>query len=168
MKLLNLMTKSLLGIMALMLVAGVWVSPAAAQTPERSYDRLEYGLKRAELRLDILEDKIDHTTSAADIVDEYIQDEKDAGQDTSTLEAALADLRAKISEVESAYNTAAQALDDKAGFDENGEVTDPEQARETLETANQALKDGNQALQTGRQDLRQAMRDYRQDKRGNR
>ncbi|MCB0166915.1 MAG: hypothetical protein KDI79_21995 [Anaerolineae bacterium] len=168
MKSLSIMAKTLFGIAALMLLVGAWVSPAAAQTPEREFTQLEYGLKRALLRLDALGDRIENMTSAADLAEEYIQDEKDAGNDTTDMEAALADLRAKIVEAQANFDEAAQALDAKAGYDADGQVTDPQQARETLETANRAFQDANQALRIGAQDLRQAVRDYRQNKRLNR
>lgn len=168
MKSLSIAAKSLLGIVALMFVVGVWVSPAAAQTPERDYSQLAYGLKRAVLRLDALGDRIENITSAADLVEEYIQDEQAAGNDTTELEAALTAFRAKIVEAQGKYDEAAQTLDDKAGYDEDGQVTDPQQARQTLETANRAFQDANQALRIGGQDLRQAVRDYRQAKRLNR
>lgn len=149
------------------MLVGVWVSPAAAQTPERDYNRLEYGLKRSLIRLDVLEDRLDNVASAADLVEEIIQDQNDAGKDTTALEEALADFRNAIAEAQGKYDEAAQVLADKAGFDEDGEVTDPEQARDTLESANRAFQDANQALRTARQDLRQAIRDYRQSNRTN-
>ena len=168
MKSLSIVAKSLLVIVAMMFLVGVWVSPAAAQTPERDYSQLEYGLKRALIRLDALGDRIENITAAADLVEEYIQDEQTAGNETKEMEDALVDFRAKIVEAQANYDEAAQALDEKAGYDEDGQVTDPQQARETLETANRAFQDANQALRIGAQDLRQAVRDYRQDKRLNR
>ena len=168
MKSLSIVAKSLLVIVAMMFLVGVWVSPAAAQTPERDYSQLEYGLKRALIRLDALGDRIENITAAADLVEEYIQDEQAAGNDTAEMEAALTDFRAEIVKAQANYDEAAQALDEKAGYDEDGQVTDPQQARETLETANRAFQDANQALRIGAQDLRQAVRDYRQDKRLNR
>ena len=168
MKSLSSVAKSLLVIVAMMFLGGVWVSPAAAQTPERDYSQLEYGLKRALIRLDALGDRIENITAAADLVEEYIQDEQAAGNETKEMEDALVDFRAKIVEAQANYDEAAQALDEKAGYDKDGQVTDPQQARETLETANRAFQDANQALRIGTQDLRQTVRDYRQDKRLNR
>ena len=68
MKSLSIVAKSLLVIVAMMFLVGVWVSPAAAQTPERDYSQLEYGLKRALIRLDALGDRIENITAAADLV----------------------------------------------------------------------------------------------------
>jgi len=158
MKNLNLVLKSVVGMAMVALLFGVWAGPAAAAPPdERDYSRLEYGLKLAEIRVEALQDIIDTAGQAADLAEEFIQAEQAKGYDTAALEAALAEWRAGIDE--------AQAMADKAGCDENGQVVDPEQARDTLEQANRAMQDATQTLRLARQDFRQALRDYRQDRR---
>ena len=120
MKSLNVVTKSLLATLIVVLLAGVWVMPtAAAEPPERDYARLEYGLKLALIRADALQDKID----------------------------------------------TASAVDDKAGFNSDGQVVDPRQARDTLKNANRTMQDAGQTLVIARQDFRRAMRDYLQSRR---
>jgi hypothetical protein len=161
----NFIIKSLLGLVVVLLLTGAWVQPAAAQTEERDGSRLEYGLKLALLRLDALQDRLDNARAGADLVEEFIQDEQAKGRDTSALETALAELRAKIDEAQALHDEAGQILDEKAGFDENGKVVDRGQARDTLEEAHRAMQDASQTLLTARQDFRQALRDYRQSNR---
>lgn len=165
MKSLNFTVKWLCGMAVLMLLVGAWVTPAAAQAPERDDTRLEFGLKRTLLRVDVQQSHIEYTGEAADLAQEFIDHEKEAGHDTSTLEAALDNLRNKIQEAQESHNVAAQILDEKAGFDDDGQVTDPQQARETLDEAHRAMQDARQTLHSGKQDFRQALRDYRRDKR---
>ena len=166
MKNLNLVLKSGLGMVLVVLLFGVWGGPAAAAPPDqRDYSRLEYGLKLAQIRVDALQDVMDYAGRGADLAEEFIQDEQAAGHDTSVLEAALAGLRTKIDEAQTLHDDAAQTLDEKAGFDENGKVVDPQQARDTLENAHRAMQDATQTLRIGRQDFHQALRDYRQSKR---
>ena len=166
MKSLNVVTKSLLATLIVVLLAGVWVMPtAAAEPPERDYARLEYGLKLALIRADALQDKIDTASAVADVAEEFIAGEQEKGFDTGDLEAALSTFRTQIGEAQTLHDSAAQILDDKAGFNSDGQVVDPRQARDTLKNANRTMQDAGQTLVIARQDFRRAMRDYLQSRR---
>jgi len=175
MKTLKLASKSVAGLLMLMLLVGLWVAPAAAQTGtgtgtgtgQRNFTGLKYDLKRTVLQAKALQSRIDIASEAGDLVEEYIADEKAAGSDTSALETALSTFRTKVAQAQTLHDTAAQTLETKAGFDADDNVTDAQQARTTLETAHRAIQDANQTLRPAGQDLRQALRDYRQNKRGN-
>jgi hypothetical protein len=170
MKSLNIMIKSLLGIMVVLLLAGVWVMPAAAaepEPPERDFSRLEYLLKLALIRVEAQQDMLDTAGALANVAEEFIVDEQAKGFDTSKLEAALSTLRSQIDEAQSLHDSAAEVLAEKAGFDEDGQVVDPRQAGDTLRTAHRSMRDAGETLRRAQQDFRQAFRDYRQDKRGN-
>ena len=121
MKSLNVVTKSLLATLIVVLLAGVWVMPAAAaEPPERDYPRLEYGFKLVLIRADALQGKIDTANAAADVAAEFIADEQDKGFDTGDLEVALNTFRTQIGKAQILHDSAAQILDDKAGFDSDG------------------------------------------------
>jgi hypothetical protein len=170
MKSLTVLTKSLLGIMVMLLLTGVWVMPAAAAGPEpqeRDYSRLEYLLELSLIRADAQQDRLDSAGAVADVAEEFIADEQEKGFDTSELEAALNTLRRQIEEAQSLNDSADRVLADKAGFDEEGQVVDPQQARDTLATAHRSIRDAGETLRRAHQDFRQAFRDYRQSKRGN-
>lgn len=171
MKTVNLVMKFVLGLCAVALLAGVWVSPAAAQepttTPAREYVRLEYALKRLTIRADVQQDLIEGARQYADLTEEFIEDQQTAGRDTSALEAALSTFRAEIDQAQALNAEANQVLDEKAGFDADGKVVDRAQAADTIESAKRALQDARQTLAIAAQDFRQAVRDYRQDQRPN-
>ena len=170
MKSLNVLTKSLLGMMSVLLLAGVWVMPAAAAGPEpveRDYSRLAYLLELAVIRAEAQQDRIDTAGEVAGVAEGFIADEQARGFDTSELEAALATLRRQIEAAQALNDSADRVLADKAGFDGDGQVVDPQQARDTLETAHRSMRDAGETLHRAHQDFRQALRDYRQSKRNN-
>jgi hypothetical protein len=140
MKSLNVVTKSLLATLIVVLLAGVWVMPAAVAEPsEPNYPRLEYGLKLALIRADALQDKIDTASAAADVAEEFIAGEQEKGFDIGDLEVALSTFRTQIGEAQTWHDSAAQILDDKAGFDSDGQVVDLRQARDTLKNTNRTM-----------------------------
>ncbi|HTX80038.1 MAG TPA: hypothetical protein VMC62_10230 [Longilinea sp.] len=76
---------------------------------------------------------------AATKLQDYITKAKANGEDTSSLEAVLADLNAQIPQSQSYHDQATSTLSTHAGFDSNGNVTDATTAHQTLETARQQL-----------------------------
>jgi hypothetical protein len=177
--------KLIVGMVALMVLVGVWVLPAAAAPPpraavalrpptavalweperERHPYRGKYVYLRALLRVDVQHDRIKHAQAAADLVEEYLADEEAAGYDTSVVESALVELRGKLTEAQGHNEIAAQILEDGAGFDEEGYATDPEQARETMKAANEEMEEAGRALHEGNREFRQTFREYRRSKR---
>ena len=167
MKHLTLITKSLLGLAVLAFLVGVWVAPALAAAPDEQEHRgLEYRLKWALLRVDVLQDHLDNAGEAAVLLQELIADEQADGHDTSILEAALDAFESSRGTAQSLRNTAAQILDDKVGFDDEGKVVDPQAARETLKSGRETMNEARKTMREARQDLREAMREYRQTRRG--
>lgn len=78
---------------------------------------------------------------------------KERGVDTSSVEAALVNFQTQLPIAQAAHDSAAVTLSTHAGFDDNGKVTDPIAARETvrsaaadLNTCRQTLKDAAQAI----------------------
>jgi hypothetical protein len=172
-KKINDVGKSLFGIVFLVLLLGVWVAPVAAAAPPDQEGRertagLKYALKWLELRLDAQQDRFDSAQAAVELVKEFIAEEKEAGHDTAELEAALADLEASLREAQGFHDDAAQILAEKAGYDSEGNVIDPQQARDTLKNAGRAMREANQIMREAHQDFREAFREYRQSKRDDR
>jgi hypothetical protein len=166
------------GMVALMVLVGVWAVPAAAAPrpptavalrqpkQERHPYRGKYAYKRALLRVGVQQDRIKHAQAAASLAGEYLADEKAAGYDTSMMETALVDLRGKLTEAQGHNETAIEILQGGAGFDEEGYATDLEQARETMRAASEEMREAGRALHEGNRELRQAFREYRRSKRG--
>lgn len=166
MKHLNLIMKSLLGLAVLTLLAGVWVTPTLAAAPDEQEHRgLEYRLKWALLRVDVLQDHLDNAGDAAVLLRELIADEQADGHDTSILEAALDAFESSRGTAQDLRDTAAQILDDKPGFDDDGKVVDPQAARETIKSARETMNEARKTMHEARKDLREAMREYRQTRR---
>jgi hypothetical protein len=110
---------------------------------------------------------LNRAAELGDKVQARIDELKAQGRDTSALEAALASYRDEIAAAQASHSTAADILSAHAGFDADGHVTDPEQARHTVLDARQALQDARLTLRKAVLDLRIAIRDYRQANRPN-
>ncbi|MBL8045338.1 MAG: hypothetical protein JNL09_02300 [Anaerolineales bacterium] len=94
-------------------------------------------------------------------VQELIDRAKADGKDVSALEAALATFKASLADAQAAHDEAVNILRTHAGFDDNGQVTDKEQAKETVKSAAEALKEARQILREAEKTLRQAIREWR-------
>jgi len=154
----------ILGLAVLALLVGVWAIPAAAAPPDeerpKNLNRARYAYKLALIRLDHQQDEIKDTQAAADLAEEFIADEQAAGLDTSALEAALSGTRVKLDEAQAYHDAAALVLEGGAGFDADGYVTDPEQARQTMREGREAMRDAGRAIREGRREFRDALREY--------
>lgn len=143
-------------------------APAYAQEPtppapnaERQNPRLERLLQR---ELEWLEGQANHlakASEAATTTQTFLEKAQGEGKDTTALEAALAAFQAEVAEAQAAHAEAQALLDAKAGFDADGQVTDPQLARQTVADAGQALREGHFILRQAERDLRQAVREFR-------
>lgn len=90
---------------------------------------------------------------------------KGAGKDVSALEKALTDFKDEISAARTAHASAQDILNQKAGFDANGKVTNLKQAQDTVKEAGQLLKQVHQDLRPALRDLIRTIRQYLRDNR---
>ena len=65
-------------------------------------------------------------------VQAFIDEQKAKGKDTAALEAALVAFNQQVAAAQGEHDNAASILSAHAGFDENGQVTNREAARETV------------------------------------
>ena len=175
---LNLDLKKVSGLIAgimigLMLLGGrgtLWASQAYAAAPILQTEegiRLEYFLQRQQLWLAGQQNRLDQARHYVTITRPFLAELKAQGKDTSTLEAALTNFSSQIQAAQASHDAAKQILEAKAGFDANGQVTDPQQARETLRTARQPMLEAQLTMKQAVLDLRQVIRDFRQANREN-
>jgi hypothetical protein len=168
MKKLNLVSKILFGLaLGLMLVlgAGAITTPAAYAAPPQqqgNHTRLEYGLRLAELHLKGQQNRLDLARDGAALAQDFIDEQKKNGKDTADIQAALDEFNRQIEAAQAKHDQAQQIFEIKAGFDADGQVTDADQARETLQDIREAMREAGETLRRGLQDFRQAMRDFRQ------
>jgi DNA repair exonuclease SbcCD ATPase subunit len=147
---------------ALLPASTVYADEGTPPAPDgKRAERLEKALQREQEWLDIQQNNLDRANELAEKVQARIDELKAEGKDTSALEAALATYRAEIADALASHNTAAGILSAHTGFDENGHVTDPEQARQTVLDARESLQDARLALRNALLDLRIAIRDFR-------
>ncbi|MDR3572939.1 MAG: hypothetical protein P4L50_03690 [Anaerolineaceae bacterium] len=84
------------------------------------------------------------------------------GLDTSSLEQALTSFQGQILTGQTFYNNANSVLTTHAGFDNNGTVLDPTQARATLQSAHQDFVSVRQTVIAALKNLRQTIKEFRQ------
>jgi len=129
---------------------------------ERENRRLQHLFKQQKLMLAIQEDRLEMAREAIVDAQERIDELKAEGKDTAGIEAALATFNAGIEAAQSSWNTTSSILSAGTGFDDNGQVIDQEQARETVRSARQAIQDTGRILRRAAADFRHAARQFRQ------
>jgi hypothetical protein len=147
------------------LAAGDEAPPVQNGLDERPTIRLEFAYLRLQHAAEGLALHLDHAGEVADFIEEWIETLRDQGQNVSELEGALEAFEAALDEAQGFYEQAADVLNEHAGFDGNGKVSDRGQAVETVREAGRSLRDGRRALKEGVVDLRRAIRDWRRDHR---
>lgn len=147
------------------LAAGAGAPPVQEETGERGSPRLEFAYLRLGHAAEDQALHLGHAGEVADFVQEWIDTLAEGGQDVSQLQAALDSFEAGLAEAQGHYEEAKAVLDAHAGFDDDGKVTDREQAAETLRQAGHSLRDSRRALKDGALELRRAVRDWRREHR---
>lgn len=148
----------IIGVIALAFPAGVSAQapqPPAKGSPERDGKgqagrRLEWAFKLTEHRLReqaFLFKRMDQSVKRAEQLIKQLQGKS---VNTKELEAALATFQTKKADAFKLHEAAQAILKEHKGFDNNGKVADPAQARETLKAANEkmtaARKQGGEAF----------------------
>jgi hypothetical protein len=169
----------LVSVGALVLAAGFAFGPAAAAfadngTPPaptpgqgdkaggRIDERLRKAYQRQQEMLELQAQNLSRADEAAGRAQSFIDAVKARGEDTSALETALVSYKTQLAAAQSAHDTAADILGAHAGFGDNDQVTDREQARQTLQSAREALQQARTALFEAGRTLREAMRAWRE------
>ena len=124
--------------------------------------RLEAVFKAEQKWLSIQQEHLNKAGEFADKVQTFIDEQKAKGRDTSALEAALSAFNQQVAAAQGKHDNAASILSAHAGFDENGQVTNREAARETVKSAHEALANARKTLRQAERDLRKAFREWRQ------
>jgi hypothetical protein len=87
------------------------------------------------------------------------------GKDTTSLQAALDAFVGEVKNAQVVHESGREILDAHKGFDENGKVTDREQAVETLRELGGKIKEVRQMVGEPGKALREAIRAYRESHR---
>ncbi|GAB4540868.1 MAG: hypothetical protein Kow0063_31180 [Anaerolineae bacterium] len=143
------------------LAAGEGMPPQPEETGQRGTVRLEFAYLRLQHVAQDQAMHLSHAGEVADFIQGWIDELAANGQDVTALQSALDDFEAALAEAQGHYDQAKAILDQHAGFDDAGKVTDRQQAAETLRQAGRSLRDSRRTLQDGVIALRRAIGDWR-------
>jgi hypothetical protein len=152
---------ALLGSVSPAAAAGELQEPAPPSNERLTllYERLQLVLEGQALRLEYAGKAADHGQKWIDLLNSQ------GVEDVDELEELLAEYRAGIADASESYTAAADILAEHAGFDDEGNVTDPEQAAQTLREAGQNLRESHRTLREATRDFRMGIRDWRMEHR---
>ncbi len=137
-------------------------TPPAKAGQQARDQRLERLYRREQDWLNLQQQNLAKTSQIVSKVQTYIANQQANGKDVSALQTALGIFQQQIATAQSSHTTAANVLGNHAGFDANGKVIDPIQARQTLLDGRQALRDAHLELRQAVLDLHRALRAWRQ------
>ncbi len=135
---------------------------ASPPTGEMTGERLEKAWERA-LRL---YEKVGTVLERADTLTEKIQDlidkANEQGLDTSAVQAALDAFNDALKDARPIYESAKGIINSHKGFDNDGNVIDPELAAETLKSLGEKLRELRELTGPSGKALREAIKAFRE------
>ena len=95
-------------------------------------------------------------------VQKLIDRAKENGKDVSAVQAALDAFESALKDAHPVYESGKGIVNSHQGFDENGKVTDPEKAKETVQAMGEKLKEIKDAMGGTGRALREAIKAFRE------
>ena len=95
-------------------------------------------------------------------VQKLIDRAKANGKDVSAVQAALDAFKVAVKEAQPIYESIKGIVNSHQGFDSNGKVTDPQKAKETVQSMHAKFKEIRDTLNGTGRALREAIRAFRQ------
>lgn len=126
--------------------------------PQVSNERLETIWSR-QLRA---YERMGHTDEFVAKIQKLIDRAKENGKDISGVQAALDAFEAQAKEAHPLYESIKGIINSHQGFDENGKVTDPEKAKETVRAMREKLKEIRVAMDGTGKALQEAIKVFRE------
>ena len=167
----NIFTKTLLiALVAALAVASlplIRVSAAGNDDPQPpqgqiSNERLERIWARQLHLYEKIGNGYDRSTTFTEKIQKLIDRSADNGKDVSAVQAALNAFEAAMKDAHPIYESAKGIVNSHQGFDDNGKVTDPEKAKETVKSMGEKLKEIKDAMGGTGKALREAIRAFRE------
>ncbi|MBN1267893.1 MAG: hypothetical protein JXA25_20545 [Anaerolineales bacterium] len=146
-------------VLAAVVLIGIPAAPVYAAEPAEEGEHLETLYQR---ELDLLEkqaERLAKTDEVVSRVEEYISNQQEQGADTTEAEQALAAFEGALPSIHSYYEEAETILNEHAGFDINGNMTDSVKAFETVSSAGSAQRRFHLNLVQAFKDLRTSLKD---------
>ncbi|HVM70457.1 MAG TPA: hypothetical protein VMT91_01755 [Anaerolineales bacterium] len=168
-KITTLLKKTLPVVLALVIVfAAVPFTGASAAgldsqaNAQSTYPRLELIWMREQAAYQREDKALSNATAFISKVQALLDKATAKGLDVTSIQTALNALSSVLPAVQSAHAPGAAIISGHAGFDANGNVTDPTTAIATVKSLAQVLKDTRTAMNGTLKALRQSVRDFRQ------
>ncbi len=161
---------TVLAVFSLAFAAPSGIALADTPTPgpkTRDYSALTKAYQNEQKWLGIQQGNLNKTGTVVSRVQDLISKAQAKGLDTSALSSALATFQSQIATAQGSDATAASILSAHNGFDGNGNVTDPDAARQTVENARQSLAAARSVLLQATGDLHAAVKAWEQANRDN-
>ena len=133
-------------------------SVSAAGQGQISNERLEKAWAR-QLRIYASMGRTDNFVEKAQ---QLIDRAAENGKDVSVLQAALEAFETALKDAQPIYESLKGIVNSHQGFDENGKVTDPEKAKETVRTLGEKMKEIKAAMDGTGKALRETLKAFRQ------
>jgi hypothetical protein len=153
----------------LMLATSLGSAFATPRTPPNPPGRnaaLEAAYRVAKQRLKVQDTRLIHADAYAARVDAVIARLKERRQDTAPLERAIAAFRSRMADARKEWQGAQAGLATHAGFDDQGKVTNADQARASLKGAHEHMEQATRIARAAYRDLHAAFVAYRRSHRG--
>jgi hypothetical protein len=119
-------------------------------------------LERAWARQLRIYERMGRTDEFVERVQQLIDRAEESGKDASAVQAALDAFEAALKDAQPIYESANGIVHSHQGFDENGKVTDPEQAQETVQAMRQKFEEIKTAMNGTRKALHEAIKAFRE------
>jgi hypothetical protein len=142
--------------------AGLQDDPPPAEG-NQNHPRLKVAFHRLERRVERIGRLLDRSDDLIGKAQSLIDKATEKGLDASAVQTALDNLIAVLPDVKTAHAEAAAIAATHTGFDNDGNVTDPEAAKTTIEELRTALQATREAMDGTGQALLQAIREFLQE-----
>lgn len=139
-----------------------FVSVSAAGEGQLSNERLEQIWARQLRRYERLGRVFERDDAFIERVQKLIDRAKENGKDVSEVQAALDAFEAALKDAHPIYESAKGIVNSHQGFDENGKVTDPAKAQETVNAMRAKFQEIKEAMNGTGKALREAIRAFRE------
>jgi len=144
--------------------AGLTDEPVPVDS-QNGYPRLERVFRRLQRQVERQGRALvqgDHLVERAQTL---IDKAKEKGLDASKVQVALDELVAVVPAVKDAHVESVSIVEEHAGFDQDGKVTNPDHARQTVETLRKALGVAREKADGKGRDLLRAIRNFLKENR---
>lgn len=136
--------------------------PTAPLTGDVSNEKLEQVWARQLRTFERIGNGFDRLDQFATRAQNLIDKAGANGKDVSALQAALDAFEAASKDAHPMYESAKGIVNSHPGFDENGKVTDPEKAQETVQAMRDKLQEIKSAMDGTGEALRDAIKAFRE------